>query len=60
MKTSMINVRLDPDIKKGAEAIAASLGLTLSEVVDTYLKSLVRRGAPVVFQEDDPLFYRKK
>lgn len=55
MKTSMINVRLDPDIKKGAEAIAASLGLTLSEVVDTYLKSLVRRGAPVVFQEDDAL-----
>jgi len=41
MKT-VINIKTDKDIKKGAQKVAEELGLSLSTVVNAYLKQFVR------------------
>ncbi|MEK7635599.1 MAG: DUF6364 family protein [Patescibacteria group bacterium] len=41
MKT-VINVKTDEDVKKEAKKIAADLGLSLSAIVNAYLKQFVR------------------
>lgn len=41
MKT-MINIKADQEVKKNAQKVANDLGLTLSAVINAYLKQLVR------------------
>ena len=41
MKT-MINIKADMEVKKGAQRIAGDLGLTLSAIINSYLKQLIR------------------
>jgi len=41
MKT-VINIKADKDIKKGAQKIAQELGLSLSTVINAYLRQFVR------------------
>jgi len=42
MKTSVINLKIDPKTKKQAQKIADNLGLSLSTVIAAYLKQFVR------------------
>ena len=42
MKTSVINVKTDSDIKKNAQKVAEELGLSLSTVINAYLRQFVR------------------
>ena len=42
MKTSVINVKTDKDIKKSAQRVAEELGLSLSTVINAYLRQFVR------------------
>lgn len=42
MKTSVINVKTDRDMKKNAQKLAEELGLSLSTVINAYLKQFVR------------------
>ncbi|PIP73370.1 MAG: hypothetical protein COW88_02005 [Candidatus Lloydbacteria bacterium CG22_combo_CG10-13_8_21_14_all_47_15] len=44
MKT-MINIKTDRDIKERAQEIAKEIGLSLSAVVNAYLKEFVRERA---------------
>lgn len=41
MKT-IINIKADPEVKKNAQKIASDLGLTLSAVINAYLRQLIR------------------
>lgn len=41
MKT-MINIKADREIKQGAQKVVSDLGLTLSAVINAYLKQLIR------------------
>ncbi len=41
MKT-MINIKADMEVKKNAQKIAGDLGLTLSAIINSYLKQLIR------------------
>lgn len=41
MKT-VINIKTDRDVKRGAQKVAEELGLSLSTVVNAYLKQFVR------------------
>ena len=43
MKTAMLNVKIDPKIKREAVKIAESLGFSLSAIVNASLKDLTRR-----------------
>ena len=39
---SMINIKADREVKQNAQKIAGELGLSLSAVINAYLKQLVR------------------
>ena len=46
-KTATMTIRLDPEVKAGAEDIYASYGMTLTEAINVFLyKTLSVRGLP--------------
>lgn len=45
MNTAIINIKTDPEVKKAAQHIAEDLGLSLSAVVNGFLKQFVRTKA---------------
>ena len=46
-KTAVINLRVDPETKQGAETILASMGLNLSTAIDMYLNQIIlKKGIP--------------
>ena len=42
MQTAVVNVKVDPKTKKQAQKVAEELGLTLSSVINGFLKQFVR------------------
>lgn len=42
MNTAVINIKTDKNLKKQAQSIAYDLGLSLSSLINAYLKQLVR------------------
>ncbi len=42
MKTAMLNIKIDPKVKKDASKIAEDLGFSLSAVVNASLRGLIR------------------
>ena len=42
MRTTVINVKTDKDVKKSAQKVAEELGLSLSTVINAYLRQFVR------------------
>ncbi|GHT88585.1 DNA-damage-inducible protein J [Spirochaetia bacterium] len=46
-KTALLNIRIDPQTKKGAERLYSTLGITLSDAVNIFLRqSLLEGGLP--------------
>ncbi len=44
MKTAILNVKVDEQIKKKAQLVAGSFGIPLSTLVNAYLMELVETG----------------
>lgn len=42
MNTAIINIKTEPSTKKQAQKIAAAFGISLSALINTYLKHVVR------------------
>lgn len=42
MNTAVINIKVQPDIKKKAQIVASELGFSLSSLINAYLKQLVK------------------
>lgn len=42
MNTAIVNVKVDPKIKKQAQTVAQRLGFSLSSLINAYLRQLVR------------------
>ena len=42
MKTAAISVKIDPKVKKEAQKVARELGFSLSDIVNSSLKNLIR------------------
>lgn len=42
MKTSVLNIKIDPKVKKEAQKVADELGFTLSAIINASLKNLSR------------------
>jgi DNA-damage-inducible protein J len=54
-KTANLNIRIDPEIKAGAEQLFASFGITISDAVNIFLhQSLMMGGLP--FEMKQPRF----
>lgn len=58
MNTSVVNVKVNPQVKKEAQQVAEDLGLNLSALINGYLKQLIRNKT-VVFSslEEEPTDY---
>ena len=47
IKTASLNIRIDPELKKNAEALYSRFGLTISDAITVFLnKSLMENGFP--------------
>ena len=44
MKTAILNVKVDEQVKKRAQAVASSFGIPLSTLVNAYLMELAETG----------------
>lgn len=44
MKTAILNVKVDEQVKKQAQVVAGSFGIPLSTLVNAYLMELVETG----------------
>lgn len=42
MKTAVLNIKIDPKVKKEAQKVADELGFTLSSIINASLKNLSR------------------
>jgi len=42
MKTSVLNIKIDPKVKNDAQKVADQLGFSLSSIINASLKNLVR------------------
>ena len=42
MNTAIVNVKVDPQVKKQAQKLAGDLGLSLSGLINSYLKQIIR------------------
>lgn len=42
MNTAVVNVKVDPKVKKAAHKVAGELGLSLSGLINAYLKQVIR------------------
>ncbi len=46
-KTANINIRIDPEIKMGAEKVFASFGMTITDAINIFLhKAIMEGGLP--------------
>lgn len=57
MKTSIVNVKVDPKVKKEAQEVADKLGFTLSGLVSGYLKHLIKTKEVVFNTSAEPTEY---
>lgn len=54
MNTAVINIKTDPKVKKKAKKLAADLGLTLSSILNGYLREFVRTKKVNFELEEEP------
>ncbi len=57
MRTAIINVKTDPEIKIQAQTIAADLGFSLSSLINAFLKNLTRTRAVTFSATEEPSDY---
>ncbi len=58
MNTSVVNIKTDNTVKNQAKDIASELGLTLSGVINGYLKQFIRtKTVYFTLNEDNPSDY---
>ena len=56
MQTAVVNVKVNPEVKKKAQEVAEELGFSLSGLINGYLKQLVRTKE-VHFNMEEPSEY---
>ena len=57
MNTAVVNVKVDPKIKKKAQSIADELGLSLSAVVNGYLRQFIQLKTISFGKAEEPSDY---
>lgn len=57
MQTAVVNVKVDPKVKKQAQKVAEELGLSLSALINGYLKRLIRTKTVTFSTSEEPTEY---
>lgn len=57
MNTAVVNVKVDPNVKKEAQKVAKDLGISLSGMINGFLKHLVRTKTVHFSLNEEPSNY---
>ena len=57
MNTAVINIKVEPTIKKQAQKLAEELGLSLSGLINGYLRTLIRTKTVTFSLSEEPSDY---
>lgn len=57
-KTANINLRIEPDIKAKAEAVYTSLGISVTDAINVFLRASIMEGG-FPFQPKQPRYNRE-
>jgi len=57
MYTSVINIKTEPETKKKAQKVASEIGVSLSSLINAYLKHLVRTRRVEFNLDEEPSEY---
>lgn len=60
MNTAVVNAKIDPQIKRKAQKIAAEIGVTLSDVIDAQLREFIEKKTITFRKPEIPSEYMKK
>ena len=60
MNTAVINVKVEPDIKRNAQKVVEKLGLSLSGVINGYLRHLIKTKTVHFSLNEQPSGYMLK
>lgn len=60
MNTAVIITKTDPEVKKKAQALAREFGISLSSMINTYLKQVIRTKKINLHLEEEPSPYLVK
>lgn len=54
MNTAIVNAKIDPQVKKKAQKIAAEIGVSLSDVIDASLREFIHKKS-ITFRVNEEL-----
>lgn len=57
MNTAIINIKTDKNLKKDIQGIAGELGVSVSALINSYLKQVVRSQKVIFTTEEKPSTY---
>ena len=60
MNTAIINIKTEPETKKKAQLLAGAMGMSLSSLINAYLKQLVRTKKVEFDLNEEPSEYLKR
>ncbi len=60
MNTAVINIKVEPNVKKKAQNVAGRLGLSLSALINGYLRQLIKTETVVFSTKEEPTAYMIK
>lgn len=60
MHNTYIHIRTNEETKKKAKKIAASLGVSLSDLINTHLKQIIRTKKITLSTDEEPSPYLKR
>lgn len=57
MDTAVVNIKIEPQVKREAQKLAERLGLSLSVLIKSYLKQIIRAQEVVLTVSEEPTEY---
>lgn len=60
MNTAVVNIKVNPEIKKQAQEVAEELGLSLSSAINAFLRQLIRTRTVTFSVSEEPSIYMLK
>jgi len=57
MNTAVVNVKIDPETKKAARDVAERMGVSLSSLIKSYLREVVKTKKTVLSASPEPSAY---
>ena len=58
MNTAVINIKINPQVKKDAQKVAGKLGLSLSSLINGYLRQLIKTKTVTFSLREEPSEYK--